>query len=619
MFREDFVWGVATSAHQIEGSAPELESGKNVWDMFTEKGKCKDGQTAERTCDHVHRYKEDFRLMKQLGIKAYRFSLSWARILPEGTGKVSEKGIAFYRDMILEMKKNGITPYITMFHWDMPLALYEKGGWSNEECVEWFGEYAKVCAENFSDICEYFITLNEPQCFVGLGHMVGCHAPGDVDNIKNNLQIAHNAMKAHGMAVIQLRKYALQPIKIGYAPTGGVAMPASDRPEDIEAARKTYFGMQPNEDRWYWNVSMFSDPVFLGHYPEEGLKKYKEYLPVITKEDLELIHQPLDFMGQNIYNGYYVKAGQDGKPTYVSRKEGALITASKWPVTPDCLYWGMKFLYERYHLPIYITENGMSSADVVSGDGQVHDAERIYFLDQYLSSLQKANDEGVDVAGYFQWSFLDNFEWEKGYSERFGMVYVDFETQERIAKDSALWYKETMECNGRNLSINREPKHIVRVDLPFQQTLRNDRTNLPGKKDLGCKIISEFYSTDTEDDRIRAIYENYQQGAYFGKVPLEEVLEAYHIYKEWQHRPKDCSASIASNANYQIGKIDLKEQMTIDSTYAYLFLTITEGEGLINGKLVEKGNILLVPDCMKQVKISGNMKMITLSGVQAQK
>ena len=471
MFRDDFVWGVASSAYQVEGRDPEDGCGKNIWDTFAEEGRILDGKDAYTACDHMHRYKEDYKLMKLLGIKAYRFSMSWARILPEGTGKVNEKAIAMYRDMILSMKENGIEPYITMYHWEFPQALQDKGGWLNEDVIQWFGEYAKVVAENFSDICEYFITLNEPECFVGLGHLSGVHAPGLKLPYKDVFKIAHNALRAHGQAVINLRKYASRPIKVGYAPTCGMAYPATDSPEDIEAARKTLFGFHQPMDNWTWNVAWFNDPVFLGRYPEEGLKKFAEYLPEITDEDMELISQPLDFMGQNIYNGYMMRQGEDGEPEYVDREAGAAKTAAGWPVTPECFYYGVKFLYERYHLPLYITENGMSCHDDVSLDGRVHDPNRQNFLDLYISALQRANDDGADVRGYFLWTFLDNFEWDKGYTERFGIVYVDFKTQKRIVKDSAFWYQKIIESNGRELTVNKKTRPILFLNPVFKEMI----------------------------------------------------------------------------------------------------------------------------------------------------
>ena len=276
MFRDDFVWGVASSAYQIEGRDANDGAGAMIWDKFIAEGGTKDGYGAEVACDHMHRYKDDFALMRLMGIKAYRFSISWARLIPEGTGKVNEKAVALYRDMILEMKKNGIEPYLTMYHWEFPQALQDRGGWLNEEVIQWFGEYARVVAENFSDICENFITLNEPECFVGIGHMSGWHAPGLHLPYKDVFQIAHNALRAHGQAVINLRKYACRPIKVGYAPTCGMAYPVSNKPEDVEAARKVLFGFYQPMDNWTWNVAWFNDPVFLGKYPEEGLEKFAE-------------------------------------------------------------------------------------------------------------------------------------------------------------------------------------------------------------------------------------------------------------------------------------------------------------------------------------------------------
>ncbi len=397
MFSEDFVWGVADSSCQVEGRTPEDGSGATVWDAFCDAGGVYEGHRIGLACDRVHRYKEDFAMMKAMGIKSYRFSVNWARILPKGIGEVNQQGIDYYKDMIREMKKNGIEPYFTMFHWEYPQALQERGGWLNPDCVEWFAEYARVIAENFSEDCTYFFTMNEPQCFVGLGHLSGVHAPGLKLSYKDTFQIAHNALKAHGAAVINLRKYAKKPILVGYAPTCSVQLPATEKPEDIEAAREAYFGFTSPMSNWTWNVSWFSDPVFLGKYPEEGLKKFAEYLPEITEEDMRLISQPLDFMGQNVYNGNYVRRGEDGSIEYLPHYHGFPKTATKWPVTPECLYWSCKFLYERYHMPIYITENGMACHDNVSLDGRVHDADRINFLDRYLAQVQRAVDDGINV------------------------------------------------------------------------------------------------------------------------------------------------------------------------------------------------------------------------------
>lgn len=560
MFRDDFVWGVASSAYQVEGTDPEDGRGRHVWDAFCEAGRISDGYDANVTADHMHHYKEDYKMMRLLGIKAYRFSLNWARILPDGIGRVNEKAIALYRDMILSMKENGIRPFITLFHWEYPEELLKKGGWLNRESVAWFGEYAKVVAENFSDLCEDFITLNEPECFVGLGHLSGRHAPGLMLSNKEVLQVAHHVLMAHGQAVINLRQYAKRPISIGYAPTCGVAYPYTSTPEDIEAAKKVYFGFYAPMNNFTWNVSWFSDPVILGNYPEEGLRKFKEFLPDVEEGDMELIHQPIDFLGQNIYNGYFVRMGKDGEPEKLNRPMGYPITASKWPVTPDCLYWGTKFLYERYKLPLYITENGSSGDDIISADGGVHDAERIVLLDSYLSSLQRAADEGVDLRGYFLWTFLDNFEWDKGYTERFGIIYVDFENQRRIVKDSAFWYQGCIETNGMSLSRNQKIRQIMFVKPQCKERIWG-----------GNRLLTEWgYSASRKDQigecwAISAHKEADNEvigGAYDGRT-LSEL---------WKNEPELFGNRKEEVFPLLVKIIDAKENLSIqvhpDDTYA---------------------------------------------------
>lgn len=447
-FAKDFVWGAATSSYQIEGTGRDSGKGQNIWDVFTkEPGRVYEGHTGDIACDHYHRFREDVAYMKELGLKGYRFSIDWSRVLPEGTGKVNEKGIDFYNALIDELLEQGIEPYITLYHWELPYEIYKRGGWMNPEIVEWFGQYARLVAERFSDRVKYFFTLNEPQCFVGLGFLQGCHAPGVKAPLRDTFEMAHNALKAHGRAVQMLRAYGKQNVQIGYAPTSGMCYPEKETPKDIEAARKALFALPDDLSNWTWNVSWWSDPVILGKYPEEGMKKYEKYLPVITDEDMKLISQPIDFYGQNIYNGRCIRMGTDGRPEEVRRPAGFPKTATNWPVTPEALYWGPKFLYERYRKPIYITENGMACHDTVSQDGKVHDPNRIDFLARYLKNLKRAAEEN-DIRGYFQWSLMDNFEWDKGYAERFGIIYVDFETQERIWKDSAYWYRDLIRRNG---------------------------------------------------------------------------------------------------------------------------------------------------------------------------
>lgn len=454
-FKNDFVWGAATASYQVEGAAYEDGKGLNIWDVFThEKGRIYEDHNGDVACDQYHRYLEDIAIMKSMGIKAYRFSLSWARILPEGTGTVNEKGIAFYNRLIDALLENGIEPYVTLYHWDLPYELHKQGGWLNPGSVEWFGEYAKVAAEAFSDRVKNFFTFNEPQCVVGLGYYTGEHAPGLKVGDKDFFEIWHNVLKAHGRAVQVLRKEAKQEIKVGLASCGAMYYPASCMVEDVEAARNMTFHVQTDAvSECIWNLGMVYDPIFRGAYPEEIIRFHGDKMPRITREDMELIAQPLDYIVQNIYNGVEIRADQKGKPVRVKRYEGFPKTAIQWPVTPECMYWGPKYLWERYGKPVIISENGMSSHDWISVDGQVHDPARIDFMTTYLDQLEKAADEGVELAAYFAWSLLDNFEWASGYSDRFGLVYVDYPTQKRILKDSAYFYRDYIKAfeAGKNL------------------------------------------------------------------------------------------------------------------------------------------------------------------------
>ena len=450
-FRKDFVWGVATASYQIEGANKINGKGLDIWSDYTSiPGRVFDGHTGDEACDHYNRYKEDIAMMKALGVKAYRFSLSWSRIFPQGIGKINPQGVAFYHHLIDELLAQGIEPYVTLFHWDLPSSLADKGGWLNSDISSWFGEYTRFVMSEYGNKIKYIFTINEPQCIVGLGLQQGIHAPGLKLSPREVLKAVHNVLRAHGEAVKVIR--AMNPrVQIGIAPTCGVALPLSKSEKDIEIARKRYFDILPLDTAYVWSVSLFLDPIILGDYPQKYYELYKQYLPEITKEDLQLISQPLDFLGQNIYNGYQVGEGEKGEYVYPKRKSGYPHTDSGWPITEEALYWGPKFLYERYKLPFYITENGLSCADVVSLDGKVHDPNRIDFLHRYLNEYAKAAADGVDVRGYFQWSLMDNFEWCEGYSKRFGLVYVDFESQKRIVKDSGYWYKHVIETHGESL------------------------------------------------------------------------------------------------------------------------------------------------------------------------
>lgn len=448
-FREDFVWGVATAAYQIEGAAHEDGRGLSVWDDFCRQpGRIFEGHSGDVACDHYHRYREDIALMAELGVKAYRFSIAWPRILPEGTGKVNEKGLDFYKRLVGELLQHGIRPYATLFHWDYPLPLLDRGGWLNPDSPQWFAEYVHQAGQALGGELKDYFTLNEPQCFIGLSYLQTEHAPGIRRSLKDNLAMAHQVLLAHGKAVQALRA-DVGGARVGYAPTGSTFYPATEKPEDIEAARRATFHVSP--ENWGFNIAWWSDPALLGHYPAAGLEALQDILPPIGANDMKEIHQPLDYYGQNIYNSTPVEADAARGFREVKRPVGHPKTAIGWPVTPESLYWAPKFLYERYRRPIIITENGLSCHDAVSLDGKVHDPNRMDYLARYLRCLKKAAAEGTDIRGYFQWSFMDNFEWAKGYDDRFGLVYVDYETQRRIPKDSAFWYKRIMETNGQEL------------------------------------------------------------------------------------------------------------------------------------------------------------------------
>lgn len=446
-FRNDFVWGAATAAYQIEGAFDEDGRGRSIWDEFTHtEGKISDNSTGDIACDHYHRYKEDVRLMAELGIKAYRFSISWSRILPNGIGAVNRKGIDFYNDLINDLLKYGIEPYVTLYHWDLPYALHLKGGWLSDDISDCFELYTTIVAENFGDRVKNFITFNEPQVFTGCGYSEGSHAPGYSLSDKELLRICHNVHKAHGKAVKALRKN-IGDVKIGFTMGTSPSVPMSDN--DIETARASYFSC--GKGHFLFSESFWIDPIVFGKYPDELLNAYGDILPEISENDMKLISAPIDFIGLNIYTGNMIKTDENGFAERVPCPAGHPRTAIGWDIIPETLYWGTKFYYDRYKLPIYITENGMSAHDRISLDGKVHDPNRIDYLNRYLLELKKSAEDGADIAGYFQWSLMDNFEWSKGYSERFGMIYVDYPTQNRIVKDSGYWYKTVIENNGEIL------------------------------------------------------------------------------------------------------------------------------------------------------------------------
>jgi beta-glucosidase len=446
-FPQDFIWGAASSAYQIEGAAHEDGRGPSIWDRFCRKpGAVHRGESGDRACDHYHRYADDIALMQEIGIKAYRFSIAWPRVIPPGKDTVNRAGLDFYDRLTDRLLRAGITPFATLYHWDYPLKLHEAGGWLRRESPDWFADYVEAVVGRLSDRVRNWFTLNEPQIFVGMGYQQGIHAPGDRLAFPEVLTIAHNVLRAHGKAVQAIRGCSKTESRVGYAVAANeVAVPASDRDEDIRAARKAFSSITRQDCD---NVTWWLDPVVFGRYPEDGVERFAQSMPSTDGNDMSAICQPLDFLGINVYFGKPYRAGENGLPEAVELPPGTISTASGWPVVPEALYWAPKFFSERYKLPLIITENGMARDDFVSDDGGVHDPERIHFLRGYLKALRRACAEGIDVRGYFLWSILDNFEWAAGYSQRFGIVYVDYPTGRRIVKDSAHWYKEVIASNG---------------------------------------------------------------------------------------------------------------------------------------------------------------------------
>ncbi|MBN2035428.1 MAG: beta-glucosidase [Chitinispirillaceae bacterium] len=448
-FPKDFIWGAAASSYQIEGAAYEDGKGLSVWDRFCkQQGAVAHGESGDLACDHYHRFREDVRLLKEIGVSAYRLSLSWPRILPEGTGKTNPAGIAFYSALIDELLDSGIEPWITLFHWDYPLALFEKGGWLKRESAEWFADYTRVAVDALSDRVTHWITLNEPRCFIGYGHQTGYHAPGLKLEFSGVLRAGHHALLAHGKAVAAIRAHAKTAPVVGVAPDSFVMFPDTSDPADVDAARRAMFTITAKN---VFNNCWFSDPMVLGRYPEQGVAFFGKDMPSCEPADMEIIRQPLDFFGINIYEGRAVRAAKDRTPEMVPALPGRPITAKEWHVAPQALYWGPMFYHERYLLPLVVTENGLANCDWVHRDGRVHDPQRIDFMARYLTEYARSLRDGVKGLGYFHWSIMDNFEWADGYDKRFGLVHVDYGTRKRTVKDSGYWYRDVIRTNGAGI------------------------------------------------------------------------------------------------------------------------------------------------------------------------
>ena len=450
-FPKGFVWGAATAAYQVEGGAGEDGKGRSIWDVFSHTPGCTNrGETGDIACDSYHRWGEDIGLLRAMHLKAYRFSVAWTRIAPTGGTDWNEAGFAYYDRMVDALREAGIEPYLTLYHWDLPQALEEKGGWRNEDTARAFAVYAAKLAEHFRGRVHQWFTFNEPACIVGMGYGNGLHAPGLKLPLEGQVTCWQNILYAHCLA--QQAIHAADPAnQVGFVSTGRLCYPVKETPENIAAARALTFAC-PDDD-WTFTHTMSFDPLCLGHWPDVSLcgPRLAAAIAAVPQHITEVL--PLgkpDMLGLNVYNGAPVEMGKNG-PCYVERPAGWPHTAMHWPVEPECLNWGMRLLAERYGLPMYITENGLSCTDKIYRDGKVHDPDRIDFLARYLNALSEGIRNGADVRGFFHWSLLDNYEWHSGYDERFGLVFVDYATGRRIPKDSAAWYGSVAESNGENI------------------------------------------------------------------------------------------------------------------------------------------------------------------------
>ncbi|MBR1758847.1 MAG: family 1 glycosylhydrolase [Lachnospiraceae bacterium] len=434
-FPQGFLWGAATASAQVEGGWNEGGRTPSIWDVASPK-KIKHGENCHTASDHFHHWKEDVALMKEIGLKSYRFSVSWSRVMPE-EGKINPEGIAFYKNLVHELVEAGIEPLVTIYHWDMPVWVHKMGGWRSKKIVPLFEEYTKVVVDALSDQVTWWMTMNEPQCFILNGYMAGQHAPFEHAVLEMS-KILENTMLAHAAAANAIRANAKKPPKVGIAMATGCFVPENETPEAIQKSYHDTFekGMGAVSN------ALWMEPMLAGR-PSKAFGVYK-----VNEATAKAAHVPLDFVGINVYQPMNTSEwGGDGKP----QKPGAPKTAMGWTVDGRVLYWTARFLYERYHLPIMVTENGMAENDFICLDGKVHDGMRIDFLHRYLRELKRACDEGIPVLGYQHWSLMDNFEWAEGYDPRFGLIYVDFETGKRTLKDSAYEYAEVIRSNGSTL------------------------------------------------------------------------------------------------------------------------------------------------------------------------
>ena len=432
-FPTDFTWGVATSAFQIEGASSADGKGPSIWDTFCrDPGNIKDGSDGDIACDHYNRYREDVSLLASLNVDAYRFSMAWARVQPEGRGAWNEAGFDFYKRLLDELEAKGVASHLTLYHWDLPQGLQDTGGWLARDTAHRFADYAHEVAHRFGNRIDAIATHNEPWCTANHGYGNAQFAPGVADP-KSAIQVSHHLLLSHGLAM-QAMRAARGSAKLGIVLNQWIADPATDSDADRALAEFEYAR----------SVQWFMDPIFKGHYPELALRGHGANAPTVNGGDFEIIRQPLDFLGVN----YYTRAFCSAETPPRRPQGGQGYTDMGWEIYPQGLTELLLKLKAEYRLPpIYITENGMASADQLE-HGQVNDSERIAFVRSHLGALAEAMKQGVDVRGYFLWSLLDNFEWDSGYAKRFGIVHVDYATQQRTLKESAIWYRDFLAGRG---------------------------------------------------------------------------------------------------------------------------------------------------------------------------
>ena len=438
-FPSDFLWGCATASYQIEGAIEEDGRGPTNWDVFAHTpGKIANGDTGDVACDSYHRYQQDTQLLKAMGVKAYRMSIAWSRIFPEGRGQPNQKGVDHYNRVIDDLLANGITPYVTMFHWDLPAAL--PGGWQSRDTAYAFADYAGYTAGQLGDRVSHFMTVNELRCFTDLGHMIGQHAPGLKLPPAQVNQVRHHGVLAHGLGVAAIRAHTKAGTQVGLADNTSFYIPVIETPEHIDAARKATREMN----------AMFLTAIMEGRYLDSYIAAAGADAPRVEPGDMKAIGAPLDFVAINVYTANYVRADPSpaGYAILPHQPDSARMPSPWLYVTPEVAYWAVRSVSELWKpKALYISENGCSADDAMV-DGRVDDPDRIMYLRNYIGQFQRATREGYPLKGYFLWSLMDNFEWADGYGKRFGVHYVDFATQQRTPKLSAAWYRELIRRNA---------------------------------------------------------------------------------------------------------------------------------------------------------------------------